>query len=539
MSQVELDQKAVTDVFTKALADLPFFCKYFLEDWFPGPIPPVHRGMMAVVKRQCAFLEDDPDLDWIIANFVYYAPEDTDKANPLPIFVWDEAEGGDRSLGMVLGSNTLMLIPRGFAKTTIINAMTMHDMLYKDVIFPLYISKTAKHSTKQLKSITAQLQNPRILAVFGQLKPTQRKGETLTWSESDGLIMTTTGRIVVAIGAGGQARGQLVNGQRPQKINLDDLQDRESVKSDDRRRDLDDWFASDVEPCIAELDPNSSITMAANLTHADCLAMTLSLDPDWTVLHFGAIDKDGAPLWPALMDLDKIESKKAKYARRGKLHIFYMEYFNIVRAPEDASFKPSCIHIAPRSIDEFPYRTLALDPAISEKAGADFVSYSVVGMQDGGLIQVFENYSKRGMKVREQVDKFFELHKQYTPFRCGIENNAYQEALVQLVREAMFRKKHYFEVESITHTSSQKKHDRVEGVLQYRYSNGYVHHQRHFPELETQLMDWPNGKKDAPDSLAMAIKLLDDFAGVAGSDDPEEDEYKPLDEVMGGNWRKW
>jgi hypothetical protein len=57
------------------------------------------------------------------------------------------------------------------------------------------------------------------------------------------------------------------------------------------------------------------------------------------------------------------------------------------------------------------------------------------------------------------------------------------------------------------------------GVLQGRYASGYITHDRNFPELETALQDWPNGKMDYPDAVAMAITLLGDFAGMSVMED--------------------
>ena len=67
-----------------------------------------------------------------------------------------------------------------------------------------------------------------------------------------------------------------------------------------------------------------------------------------------------------------------------------------------------------------------------------------------------------------------------------------------------------------------------------RFANGYIELSRVFETLEEQLEDWPNGKKDLPDALAMVISLLDPFAAQAA--DPEkdlsEDEYLPLEKLM-------
>ena len=57
-------------------------------------------------------------------------------------------------------------------------------------------------------------------------------------------------------------------------------------------------------------------------------------------------------------------------------------------------------------------------------------------------------------------------------------------------------------------------------------------------ERETQLLDWPNGKKDAPDAIAMAVKLLEPFAPMAAQTDLSKDSMPPLRQVFGRDWRK-
>jgi len=101
----------------------------------------------------------------------------------------------------------------------------------------------------------------------------------------------------------------------------------------------------------------------------------------------------------------------------------------------------------------------------------------------------------------------------------------------------MFRKKYYFEPIPIYH--SQKKILRVEGILAPRYAAGYITHARHFPEYEAQLADWPNSKLDGPDVVTMAVSLLDPHAPEASGDkDLAEDEYEPLEKILGSKWRQ-
>jgi hypothetical protein len=106
------------------------------------------------------------------------------------------------------------------------------------------------------------------------------------------------------------------------------------------------------------------------------------------------------------------------------------------------------------------------------------------------------------------------------------------------MREEMFRKHQYFEIEPITHKT--KKEDRIIGVLVPRYAAGYIRHARHFPESETQALDFRRGveqKDDYLDADAGCVALLDPYAAAAaGERDLEEDEYEPIDDELGTAW---
>jgi hypothetical protein len=196
-----------------------------------------------------------------------------------------------------------------------------------------------------------------------------------------------------------------------------------------------------------------------------------------------------------------------------------MEYLSKLVVTEDAKFKGPFHYVIMRR-EEFIARALVIDPAISKKENADFCALGVTGMTERGQHHVLDMYGKKGMTPREQIDKFFELKLLWDTTHQGVEAIAYQRALVHLIREEQFRKaklfgqKAYFEVTPITH-GQQGKIPRVEGILQPRYAAGYISHQRLFPELEAQLLEWPNDKKDFPDVVAMCISLLDPYAALA------------------------
>ena len=128
-----------------------------------------------------------------------------------------------------------------------------------------------------------------------------------------------------------------------------------------------------------------------------------------------------------------------------------------------------------------------------------------------GRFQVQEAHLVKGMTPREMVDMFFELHFKWNPHLSGIEGVAFQAAMIHLVHEEMARKQRFFECLKLM-PGKTNKIVRVEGILQPRYAAGYVQHRIPFPEYESQLLEWPNGKKDGPDVISMAISMLDPMA---------------------------
>lgn len=535
----------------RGFRDPAWFAKFFLSDWFPDEMPPVHLGLFAILTRKCEFLLDygDEAVEWIIANFVYEETPDDPNTRLVPIF-FRTPEG----LGMELGKFTLVMMPRGFSKTTISNAVDIWFIVYQETRIEVKLSAAGPHAQQQLANVTQQLTgNKLIKLVFGDLKPEQRSGESnQRWSESLGIVQTSTGISIVSRGRGAQVRGLNIDGKRPDRMTFDDIEDEESVNTEEQRDKTRTWFFGDAIPALPELDPSATAVVLGTLRHFDALLTVLARDSEWTVIKFGALDRKGAPIWPAMMDEAKIEDKKQHYASRGLLHVFYLEYFNEVRAPEKQKFKPEYIHVVASTPEMLPYRAMASDPAISAKRGAAYAAIVGVGMDDRGSIEVLECWGKVGATPREQIDAYFDMHFKLLPpdggvLLHGVEAIAFQAALVHLIQEEMFRKAKthgtsaYFEIIPITHSRTDRsKEERVEGILQPRYAARYIRHARHFPLLEGQLLDWPNGKRDFPDALAMAVSLLDDFAGLAGSEDVMiKDEYPPLDEVFGGDWRQF
>lgn len=530
------------EIAAKAYADPVFFLQFFLPHLFPNEVPWVHRGIIAILTRRTDFLLKYGEIDKICANFVWSEDPDDPQADRHAIFTPELDDAGNiLAVSMRVTKYSLIMLPRGYSKTTLAGiGIVLYWILYQDKKFPVYISESATHAEMQLGNVRSELEaNPRIHAIFGNIVPDRQS--SLKWTGD--MLQTLTGVTAVARGRGGQIRGLNVGGQRPDCILLDDVEDRDSVKTDDQRTKAKTWMYGDVIPALPEMQENATILGLGTLLHSEALLMTLHKDPEWTSVIFGVRDTQGDLLWAANMNERKIEAKKASFARAGQLSQYYLEYENTIRAVESQKFKPEHFIINPKAREDIIAMAIALDPAISQKAKADFAAIGVVGMTKNGILQGMEFWGKQGATPREMIDKYFELAVKYECTLHGIESIAFQQVLIHLVREEMFRKAKlygpaaYFEIIPITHSNKRESKDqRIVGILQPRFAAGYIHFQKRFPLLETQLQDFPNGKKDVPDVLAMCVHLLDPAAPMAvGEDrDPGDDEYESLED-----WRTY
>lgn len=533
----ELSPEEIDELLELTFANPEEFCYSFLPDKFSKKMPWVHKGLLAIITGQVDWLLDScsyRELEKIVRHFTWKLDWDNPDAPEFPIFkVHLDDEGNAVKIDMDRGKYTLSIMPRGFSKTTLIGlAAMLWKILFKENKFIVYVSETATAAELQLGNVKFELaSNPLIQICFGNLKP-DRMSE-LKWTGS--FFQTTSGVVVAARGRGGQIRGLNVNGQRPDCILFDDVEDKESVKTVEQREKTREWCYGDMMPALPAMDPNATIIGLGTVLHQEALLMVLKNDPDWTTCIFGGLDRDGEPLWADNMDKAALERKKQSYALAGMLSSYYREYESTIRGADGKPF-PGPFLLKPEWRGELDAVALACDPAISEAPGADFFGLAAVGITTKGFYLLLGIHLEKGVDTEKQVELYFKFDRDYGCTKHGVEAIAYQKALSQMIRREMFRQKRVFVIEEMKHGRTGKD-ERIKGILRPLYANGFLAHANRFPVYETQLLDYPDGKKDGPDVVAQAVKLLSPY--LANAIDPEDDtiekdEYEPL-----GNWRQY
>lgn len=557
------------------------YCRLFLPEWFPTKMPWFHRGLAALRTGKTEFLLDFGEEKWpedvqngtvshwtvrdvvkIVTNFVIVEVPAKFKDGELiepevlrPIFVLAYDPEGTITGIHILDpqDNNAFICPRGFSKTTLINAMNLRDVCYKEEKFILYVSETGPHATAQLLTLRSQLENNELLrAVFGDLVPART--DSRKWGENE--MEPTNGTRVAAIGSGGQLRGIVKDAVRPSRITIDDFQNEDGCKSPIQRAKDVNWLARTLLPARKLFgEGRTKVDMIGTLLHAEAVMAILMSDPDWTRVRFGAIDRQNEPLWAYAVDLEKLAKIRAQMERLGQLEAFDFEYMSSLPINDGVVFPVDKIVHINRPDEWFVAKAVVCDPAISDNPKADFCTLAVVGIGKFGKIHVVDFHGELGMEFDAQAEKFFEFHFAHCltlppdQVKHGIEAVAYQRALISLVSSKQHEKsktwgqRAFFEVIPILHGKTGKN-IRVQGLLSPRVKAGHVSHERMFGVLEGQMRDWGqrDAKKDGPDVIAMGISLLDPYASLNASEEDEDGnavfavgaKLPPLKQALGG-----
>lgn len=519
-------KKLIKEAVIRSARDPVFFLRFFLIHWFPSPLPAFHLGIIALRTKKVEFLNSYPAAHEFLLKFFVYEPdrrgtesgEGGESATPLRVFYKDPAG----NMRMRWKPNLNLIIPRGYSKTTLNKGISIYECLTDNTLFEVFISETATHSETQVNDIKVELEtNTKLRAGYGNQVPTKANSEKWTAKE----LQLRNGAIITSRGRGGQVRGMTFQGRRPNKIVLDDVEDDESVRTEEQRKKTKGWFYAAVVPAGQIMEGSEQeewaqeplqIISLGTLLGAECLVLALTSDSEFGTIRFGAvIDEDSQEmLWDYKLSWDSYQKKRQRYRNVGELDKFTREFDSSIRVSEDAIF-PEIFIYQPVARKDLIDVAVAMDPAISDSAAADEAAIVASGRErESGALWLLDEWGGRGKSPTKILDAFFAMHKKWQATKAGIEAIAYQASLIHLAKERMAENREFFVVEAITHNTRLSKEARIVGMLSPRYQMGYLKHIRPLPKLESNLADWPDGKRDFADAAAMSLKLLGETAGL-------------------------
>jgi len=401
-----------------------------------------------------------------------------------------------------------IIAPRGIGKTTLVTALIARYVLFglkKNIVYISSSQTMAIEKTENIKD--ALLANDTLRKLFGDIRSDSFSKEC--WA-------TSTGVRVIPRGAGQAIRGTNYRFSRPDIIILDDVEDEESVMSEDRRSKLWTWFNGAVLNSIDRGSRDWKIVVIGSLLHeASLMAKVQEPKSGFTTLSLSICDEAYESNWPEFITTDEIRALGQEFRDRGEADVFAREYRGVPISHENASFRSSYFHYyTEEQLFQSKKRleTLILvDPAKTATASSDYSAITAVGLdQDSASIYVRDLLMARLYpdQLYEQVAQF--LIKFHTHV-LGIEVTGLNEFILQPLKSFLHKRGLPFELVELRPRGGEHKSERIGALIPY-YRQGQVFHNASgcCQPLEDQLLSYPRSKHDdAMDCLSYIVEMLE------------------------------
>ncbi|MDE1924932.1 MAG: hypothetical protein KGH79_02000 [Patescibacteria group bacterium] len=336
---------------------------------------------------------------------------------------------------------------RGSGKSTI---MTLSLPLWailgeRQEKFVVILAKTQQQARQYLTNIKKEIESNEMLRRdLGPFEEQEDEWRMLT------IVIPKYGARITVASVDSSLRGMRHLEHRPGLVIADDLEDLESVRQQEQRDKLWQWYTGDVMPMGTDL---TQFVVIGTRLHEDSLLMRLRKGIEsgaraGVSRTYPIIDAGGSSLWPGRFPtMESIEELKRGIADDATFEREYMlriipDESRVVRAEWIRYFKD----LPPLEGNPDLQMTLTgIDLAISKETSADFtamVPVSVFRDRDGNWsIYVHPNPVNERLDYPETRQRIKELSRRLgfgSPTPVHIESVGYQSAMVQDLRHEGF-----------------------------------------------------------------------------------------------------
>ena len=407
----------------------------------------------------------------------------------------------------------MLIMPRGFGKTTLVQMLMAREGLYGRSNFTLFISDTGDQAEEKLEALKEEFEvNDRIEALFG---PQRNKKKWLK-----GNFKINAGCKYKCRGAGQSMRGVKDGPQRPDLIIVDDLENDEHVGTPQQREKLHKWFYAALLPTAVR--HGRRIRLVGTIIEAESFITTImeqtkeeiakGLKPTWHILIYGILNDKNESIWPEFVSTENALAEKEMYKHANVLDIWYREKMSMI-ASDSGKLPPKLIRKISYA-NEIELRAamnqciaivVSHDPAISDNPKADRAAITVVGFT-GQAVIIFDGHREVGMPPDDQVMKALDYANKYYANVVVYEKVAFQAALKFSYARLRGRFAYSVDVDAYTVPRNKSKILRIEHAIRSILLAGDFYCVDHIYDIVYEEMaSHPNGKRDFIDSIAQAI----------------------------------
>jgi predicted phage terminase large subunit-like protein len=410
----------------------------------------------------------------------------------------------------------LFLIPRDHLKSSIITkAGAVQRVLNNPDIRVLIANNTWDNARKFLGSIQKHLKRGAYLSYyFGAF-------ESEKWNQDEIVIKQRTQVLdAPTIATTGLEKEQ--TSQHYDLIIADDLVARENVQTKEQREKVKDYINS----LMALLEPQGELWVVGTRWSQDDAYGDLLEEGIWDTMIRGCYDTESAekrPIFPEKFSLEKLDFLRAKL---GPV-LFSCWYLNNPIAEEAADFKCEQIRYYEAGTPHPSALYLAVDPAMSLGADADYSAGIVGGMFADRRIRIVDYFRKKVIPSN-LIDEIFKMVKKWNLRRVGVETFMFQKTLRYEIERKQREENLYFSIDDLGKRHSGRgepllsKEARIR-MMQPLFEQGLIEIRRDMTDFVDELLSFPRGRNDdLIDATAWLIEKLIPSAGLYKSGDDEK-----------------
>ena len=222
----------------------------------------------------------------------------------------------------------------------------------------------------------------------------------------------------------------------------------------------------------------------------------------WQVVYKKAYNEDGSLFFPEKLTHAFLERQK----REQGSYIFSNQYLNEIIPLDLQTFKRDWFKYY-ESIPKNHLNFAFIDPAISQADTADFTGCVVIAVDPENRWYV--RFSKRYKITPTQIiNLIFEIHKNFRCAGIGIEEVAFQKALLYMMGDEMKRRMDFLPIKGIKPPTDKTKEMKILSLVP-RFEWGRVFLNRGLIDLENELLSFPRA---AHDDLSDALSSIEQIA---------------------------
>lgn len=214
-----------------------------------------------------------------------------------------------------------------------------------------------------------------------------------------------------------------------------------------------------------------------------------------------AIQDDGSLLFPERLTQDFLDKAK----RTMGSYLFANQYLNEIIPEDEQTFKKHWIRYystLPENVLHFGF----IDPAISEADTADYTGIVVVAVdQDQNW------YVRYAVRLRinpsQIIEKAFEICERFKLQALGVEDVAFQRAIIHFAHEEMRRRNKRIPITGVKRGADKTKEMRILSLVP-RFEWGSLYLAPGLSDLELELAQFPRGSHDDILDAAASIESI-------------------------------